>query len=260
MEAAQFTDLVTCLSGDRTPRVWSLLVTVFGELAQDEGAQISGALLRHLSDLIGFKPEAVRVALHRLRKDGWIESRRQGRNSVYFLTDWGRAQSVAASPRIYATGPMADRAWLVVHEPGQVPQETGAEAAWLTSNLLLTSRHIGGVDVFVTPVTETTPLPDWMSRKLCDDDMAELVRRLNAVLSGFDGQTDILAQLDPCQRAALRVLVVHDWRRIVLKTPRLPDFVFPESWAGASCRGKVARFLERLPRERLDVLEHSLAA
>ena len=100
MQASSFQNLIEQVTFGTTPRVWSLLVTVFGELAQDADAQISGSLLRSLSEHIGIKPEAMRVALHRLRKDGWIDSERTGRTSNYFLTLWGRAQSIAASPRI----------------------------------------------------------------------------------------------------------------------------------------------------------------
>lgn len=105
MQPTPFENLVKHLTDDQTPRVWSLLLTVFGELAQDQGAHISGLLLRQISERIGIKPEAMRVAIHRLRKDGWIDSKRNGRTSSYFLTDWGRAQSAQASPRIYTTTP-----------------------------------------------------------------------------------------------------------------------------------------------------------
>jgi phenylacetic acid degradation operon negative regulatory protein len=91
------------------------LVSVFGELAQDQGSRISGSLLRHITEQIGIKPEAMRVASHRLSKDGWIDSERHGRTSAYYLTKWGRAQSASASPRIYA----ADQAWFVMSNPGQ---------------------------------------------------------------------------------------------------------------------------------------------
>ncbi|TNF17581.1 MAG: PaaX family transcriptional regulator, partial [Rhodobacteraceae bacterium] len=62
------------------------MISVFGVLAQDESARIIGPLLRLLTERIGITPAAMRVAIHRLRKDGWIDSQRHGRTSVYFLT------------------------------------------------------------------------------------------------------------------------------------------------------------------------------
>ncbi|MEP5760757.1 MAG: PaaX family transcriptional regulator C-terminal domain-containing protein [Litoreibacter sp.] len=55
--------------------------------------------------------------------------------------------------------------------------------------------------------------------------------------------------------AALRILIVHGWRRIVLRTPALPDFVFPDHWAGPACRDHVARLLTQLPAQDLAGLE-----
>ncbi len=76
---AQLTDL-------QNLRVWSIIVSLFGDLAQKPGDQISGTTLTQIITPMGIKPEAIRVALHRLRKDGWIESTRSGRASVHFLT------------------------------------------------------------------------------------------------------------------------------------------------------------------------------
>lgn len=258
MKRAEFAELVTCLTGDQPPRVWSLLVTVFGELAQEDGARISGALLRHLSDLIGFKPEAVRVALHRLRKDGWIDSRRIGRNSDYGLTAWGRAQSAAATPRIYAEGPLADTAWLVVSDPGAPLSEPDREGVWLTSYLRLTPQRPDDPGALIAPVTQAVQLPDWMRAKLCGEGLTGHAQALLQALTRIETQAAQLTRLAPCERAALRVLIVHDWRRIALRTPVLPDAVFPADWPGPQCRETVAQVLRLLPRQNLDVLLHAL--
>ena len=93
------------LTAGRPHRLWSLIITIFGDLAQAPGSRISGAALGEITELIGVKPEAMRVALHRLRKDGWLESEREGRASFHHLTQYGRTQCAEASPRIYGPGP-----------------------------------------------------------------------------------------------------------------------------------------------------------
>jgi phenylacetic acid degradation operon negative regulatory protein len=94
-------DAVEALATLKNQRVWSLLVTVFGDLAQNDGDVIEGPVLSVLMSDIGIKAEATRVALHRLRNDGWINSVKSGRNSLHSLTASGRQESSAASPRIY---------------------------------------------------------------------------------------------------------------------------------------------------------------
>lgn len=253
MHSAAFQDIVRVLTQGQTPRVWSLLISVFGDLAQTEGAQISGPFLRQLTKTIGIKPEAMRVALHRLRKEGWIESRRQGRSSVYFLTAWGRAQTVAASPRIYASGPAAHAAWLILFNPADPTPNDAESGAWVSANTLITSQVPNHSPAYVSPLPTGTVLPDWMTEKLCSAATLSLAQNFAQALGQVRDQLpDVLS---PLETVVLRVLVVHGWRRIVLKTPVLPDRVFPAQWCGPHCRAHVTTLLARYPQPSLDALE-----
>lgn len=270
--AALFPALVAGLTGGQQPRVWSLLVTVFGELARAEGAQISGALVRHLCDLIGYRPEAVRVALHRLRKDGWIESHRQGRTSDYRLTDWGRAQSAEASPRIYAATALAARAYLVVQEPGQSSRAVAGRDALLAPGVWLTAtppgaaaapgvaEAPGAAAAFVTALAPGQRLPGWMEERLGPPELRALAAPLALALAALEAQAPALRALPPDQAAALRVLVVHEWRRVALRCPVLPDHVFASDWPVPRCRAAVARLLALLPAADPQALEAALGA
>lgn len=258
MQASSFQNLTKHVTYNRTPRVWSLLVTVFGELAQDREARISGLLLRHLSEHIGIKPEAMRVALHRLRKDGWIDSERTGRTSAYFLTPWGREQSIAASPRIYAMGPAASDAWLVIFNPGDSAQDNDASGAWISSNLLVTSVRPESDDIVATELRSADTLPDWVTNKVCDPATVSLSQDFLAALEALQASIGTAPDLTPMQIAALRVLLVHGWRRIVLKAPMLPDHVFSEGWRGMDCRARTSILLDQLPKQRLADLEQRL--
>lgn len=251
-----FDRLVTIITGDRPPRVWSLLVTVFGDLAQAPEARISGALLGQMAGAMGIRPEATRVALHRLRKDGWIASQRRGRSSTYHLTDWGRSQSVAASPRIYGAEAPAQTAWLVLVDPGTDPTALPA-GVWVTSSTLIAAEPAPpGLNAFSTRVDG--PLPDWARSRICpatlldgSNDLADRLCRLAAALP---------ADVSPLSSAVLRVLVVHAWRRVILKAPALPDDTFPGAWRGPECRAQVAALLGRLPRPALADLDAAPAA
>lgn len=252
MEIQAFAAAVADLRGDVSPRVWSLLVTVFGDLARD-GAAIPAAVLGEITARIGIRPEAMRVALHRLRKDGWIDSTRQGRSSLYRLTAEGRAQTVAATPRIYAVDPPSEMAFLVLTDPSS-PLVWSGDEVWITPHAALTARPPQAAQAFATPLNAAQALPRWMREKTCDDatvalsaDLAERLDRLEAALDRADLP-------DPVQTAALRVLVVHSWRRIVLKAPDLPDFVLPDAWAGPECRARMNRVLGRLPKPTPETL------
>lgn len=260
MSSASFPSIVSQLTDGQTPRVWSLLVTVFGELAQEDGAQVSGQMLRHISELIGIKPEAMRVALHRLRKDGWTQNQRTGRTSAYSLTDWGRAQSAAASPRIYAARATAACAWLVLCDPARHTQQNESAGIWLNANTQITAQPPQQPDRFSARLDADTPLPDWMKAKICSQQMRETAATFHKTLDALQTQLTTQSHLNLLEQATLRILLVHAWRRIILKTPDLPDFVFPDDWRGLACRAQMVELLAQFPKHDLATLAQAIDA
>ncbi len=250
-----FDELVRLITGNETPRVWSLLVTLFGDIVQPSDGQISGAALNRIIGLAGVKPEAIRVALYRLRKDRWIDSVKSGRESRYFLTDRGAAQTAEAAPRIYANGPLASTVWLIATDPKQIDPLPLTEAHWVTPGLALVSclpddRSM----IFSTQIAQAERLPDWMRRSICEAPLIEQCKGLDDRLSEVNEMLDA-AQLSLVEMTTLRVLIVHAWRRVVLRMATLPDFVFPTDWRGADVRAKVAVLLKALPRQSIADLE-----
>ena len=133
--------------GQERPRVWSFIVTIFGDLAREDSHYISSRTLNRLTAQIGVKPEATRVALHRLRKEDWLESTKFGRESHYRLTENGRALSREAAPRIY--GAASDEAWmLALYDPNM--QFCSLRAILVCQNANTTN------------FTMANPLPLWM--------------------------------------------------------------------------------------------------
>ncbi len=235
MPGMDLTPFIRALTGDSPPRTWSMLVTIFGDLALQDGARLTGTALSTLTAPMGIRPEALRTALHRLRKEGWVESRRVGRGTDHGLTAWGRDEVRAAHPRIYDPPP-ALPAFLIVTEPG-APQPQGA-------------IPVGpGLGVSTTPQGFALPLqnpPDWLRARLMPASLSDQTQRLNKALARFsDGP---LPDLSVTDIAMLRVMVVHDWRRIALRLPPLPYDLFPDGWPGHSCRDRVMALLSRLPR------------
>src|SRR6056297_3639725 len=89
-------------------RVWSVIITIFGDAVQPRGGTVSAEALGRITRLMEIRPEALRVALFRLARDGWIERRQEGRKSFYRLSPDGIARFGPATRRIYAPGPGPD--------------------------------------------------------------------------------------------------------------------------------------------------------
>jgi phenylacetic acid degradation operon negative regulatory protein len=238
--------IAIALNAGRPPRVWSLLVTVFGDLAQDEDAELSGSLLGHLTERLGVKPEAMRVALHRLRKDGWIESRRDGRASFYRLTANARAETQAASARIYDITEPPEAAWILVAKPGAT-LDWPPEGRQVAPTLFVTPEKETHPDCLSCPIE--MPPPAWLSERLVEPSTVALTGAIEATLSRIPRTA-----MEPLDVAALRVAVIQAWRRVALRAPDLPDAMMPAGWRGPGCRKAVANLLQDYPRQPLSAL------
>lgn len=226
------------LGGD-PPRVWSFIVTIFGDLAREDDRYISSRTLNRLTAEIGVKPEATRVALHRLRKEDWLESAKFGRESHYRLTNKGRKLSRAAAPRIY--GDTFDLPlWMALYDPAAVAPD-GLRI--LSGVSLVAQEEKGAMNI---PLDH--PIPQWMVDRLVDQDAQvgakNLLQRLQTM-----AQISDLSCLD---RMVLRLSIVHEWRRIILRVPNVPDQVLGNGIALRDLRQAVQRFLDLLSDVSLD--------
>lgn len=227
--------------GQERPRVWSFIVTIFGDLAREDSRYISSRTLNRLTAQIGVKPEAMRVALHRLRKEDWLESAKFGRESHYRLTDNGRALSREAAPRIY--GAASDEAWmLALYDPNKISPEGLRISSGIS---LVTSECAGAMNLAVT-----APLPLWMVDRLVQGDVQSAIHNLHARLAGLTSEPDA-TELD---RAVLRLSLVHEWRRIILRVPNVPDVLFENAFSLGELRGVVQRLLSSLTDVSLEQL------
>lgn len=250
-----FTLCRDALTRGELPRVWSLIVTIFGDLAQTPGARISGTVLGQITDPLGIKPEAMRVALHRLRRDGWLDSERSGRGSYHFLTDFGRTQSVGANDRIYGKpqGPVPEVHVLMAGD-GDANGRRKLDAHLLTDTLLPlgSSAAIGlgpapeDVDGLLVLTPSPDHLPAWLKSLIGPVETAQAYEHLMAAMDVIQGQLAHWSALPAEQKAALRCLLVHEWRRVVLRHPDFPEIFFPEGWPGLCCRHQVQDLLARM--------------
>ena len=252
------------LTAGESHRVWSLIVTIFGDLARREGDEISGALLARLVGLMGVRPEAMRVALHRLRKDGWIESRREGRGSQHFLTRSGRRQSAEASPRIYdAERRFPDRWHMLVSGTGEATGRSQLDSFLLTGDYLPIGTQVvlgaGPLPVDARGLLgagiSRWSVPDWVQDQVCPADLMAQYAALARDLERLLGIVSQGLRLPVMERVALRLLTVHSWRRLLFRHPDLPEIFFPEEWLGPQCRGRFASLMQILPAADLNDLE-----
>jgi phenylacetic acid degradation operon negative regulatory protein len=254
--------LISDFSNRRPMRTTSLIVTFFGDVVSQHGNTIwLGSLVNAMAQL-GINERLVRTSVFRLVKDGWLESERVGRRSFYRFTSYGSQEYQRAARRIYAleSGQWKGQWKLLI--PQDIPDKqrepfrrslhwqgyraiaagTYARPGDSGYNLIETLEEFGMTDKVVVLDANTSALTSKQSlRKLVGDNW-----QLEDVAQGYQ---DFLARYkalqkwsrgkqpaDPESAFIARVLLIHDYRRILLQDTPLPDELLPPAWPGDAAR------------------------
>ena len=258
-DISELTDDLRALGGQR---VWSLMISLFGDLAQGEGDAIEGPVLSAIMAALKVKPEAARVALHRLRNDGWVTSVKSGRISRHSLSAKGGRESAAASPRIYAPPLDGPRDWQLVMletSDGEVQAQMGLDGF----RQILPRVFIGPLDVEGPKGALALPgqaAPPWLMAQILPEYVAQDYGKLQQTLSALSGYLPEPKDLSALDIAVLRCLIVHNWRRLVLKHPAPPRALISETSALHQCHVSVATLLARFPRPTLSSIAQEQAS
>ncbi len=215
-------------------RVWSLIVTILGDTVEIRDKTMPTARLSALLERMGVSTAAQRTALSRLVKDGWIErvkSGNDGRASAYQFTATGRAAFVPASRLVYAHPRAGDPDhWLICvsDAPRGVPVAPGV-GIW-PADFAPAKRGL-------TMVGHLAEVPESKRDQVVGEDHAAEVMALDMLLR-FLGQT--FAPDDDLDALAARMVLIHRWRRYVLRFPEIPRAMAPDDWPGHLLRKRVA--------------------
>ena len=230
---------------DQPSRTGSLIITLYGDAIAPRGGTLWLGSLFVLFRAIGVADGVVRTAVSRLAGDGWLERSRVGRNSFYRLTARASRDTEAATSRIYGrpTPPWNGGLRLALVEPG--PERDAVRTA-------LTEAGYGTASpgLMVAPDTAAMPAGEGVLVLTARAEVAEgqrLARRawpLDDVAGRYRTFLNTFLEADlPCdpQEAMLaRMVLIHEWRRVVLRDPLLPAPLLAADWPGHFARQRVA--------------------
>ncbi len=147
-------------------RVWSILVTIFGDLAGPLPGQLALRDIHQLTRQFGITDGAVRTALSRLLAEDWLVSGKSGRHAFYALSPAGIAAVAEASSRIYVRPAHPQTGWqLIVTDPDAPPVQLAAQALRLTPECWLlpaSDRPPSDALVLAGPLTHR---PGWLATR-----------------------------------------------------------------------------------------------
>ncbi|MEJ8573031.1 PaaX family transcriptional regulator C-terminal domain-containing protein [Microbaculum marinum] len=246
-------------------RVWSVVITVFGDAVIPRGGMIGMAALQDLTTRMGVAPGALRAAMSRLAKDGWVVRLRHGRRSYYRLSRESAATSIAAGDRFYAAGPPG---WDGSLEVAIAPEEPAGERDARTATMAGAGFVRIGNGTYIRPgrvadaaaipkdmfvlAAAADAVPDWVTGFVSDPDVAQGYTSILADFGSLDAALARGSTLSPLDAVVARTLLIHDWRRVVLRDAALPNRLRPRDWPGEDARSLVKRLYRRLlePSER----------
>jgi phenylacetic acid degradation operon negative regulatory protein len=237
------------------PRVWSLVITVFGDAVVPRGGRVALQALQDIMGRLRIEGGALRTAMSRLAADHWVTRERDGRNSFYRLAEEGRHAFDLATRRIYAAGPPAwDGTWTVAIAPAGDGEWRGRmeEAGFLRveSGVYLRPGNapaIAGEPAGMLVIHGNSAEHPEAMRMLWPSE--EIAAAYGAFIEAYRPLRDALKRngaFRPLDAVAARTLLLHDWRRIVLRAPGLPLALLPRDWPGEEARSLTRDIYGRL--------------
>jgi phenylacetic acid degradation operon negative regulatory protein len=244
------------------PRAPSLIITVWGDAIAPHGGVVMLAGLIALLAAFGINERLVRTSVFRLAREGWLKATPVGRESLYRLTRDGARRFEQAYRRIYAPPVEGwDDTWEMVIANGSTAARRRAlklELGWEGFGTLVSG-------VYARPAQPPSAVPRiaaalGLARRIVvvrvrDDatlggqrltsvasrawDLAGLAADYRGFLRRFGSVIDRLRIVgetthDPAQAFIVRTLLIHAYRRVLLRDPQLPAVLLPLDWPGAA--------------------------
>lgn len=230
-------------------KVWSLIVTLFGDLDKASSQSLSGKQINNLLGHIGIKPEAARVALHRLKNENWIETSKLGRETIYRMSDRAIRETKSVYADVYGTSIKYPDGWQLLVTPDHHDPEGSAAIVPVLKNISLipADSKVKNSEVLQTELT-TQNIPGWFSEKIINPSVLEIAETLNKAAELPLKETTSLGQ------AAMRLLILHHWRKLALRDSVWCYISLMEKSALAQCHKSVSAFLQNTPKIEPSIL------
>src|SRR3954454_9520251 len=229
-------------------RTGSIVITVFGDAIVPRGGSVWLGTLLEFFTALDIDSSVVRTAMSRLTADGWFERNKVGRNSFYRLVQSGRQTFDIATKHIYGA-PVSD--WTGRFELLLIGNGSDRDAA----REALKNAGFGSPLPGVWVAPSGVPIPEEAAGAIrlevsAEDDSGRrllseswpLHRTADAYLKfmkTFDplrawvGRRDRMSEIDAF---TARILLIHHYRRVVLRDPLLPTALLPGDWPGGAAR------------------------
>ncbi len=256
----------------QTPiRASSLIITLYGDAIEPRGGTVWLGSLIQLLEPMGINERLIRTSIFRLTKENWLTAEKVGRRSYYSLTGTGRRRFEKAFKRVYAANPPAwDGSWclaVLTQLPQDKRKQVREELEWQgfgaispgvlgcprcdRADINATLQDLGAQeetilfettaqDVLASKALRAQVRESWKIDELASH-YSEFIQLFRPLWQALKDQ----GSLDPKACFLARVLLIHEYRKLLLRDPQLPDELLPGDWEGRAAR-QLCRNIYRL--------------
>ncbi|WP_458117250.1 PaaX family transcriptional regulator [Arthrobacter sp. D2-10] len=262
-----------------TPR--SLILDLFGDYFRYSNGEVRLGALSQLLNIFNIEASSTRVTMSRLKKEGWFSTRREGRETIYTLSESMMQVLVDGRERIFQR---EDDTWggrwtMVLYQVPEAARPTRdalrKNLAWLGFGQLSPSVWLAAHDRMAParqliqrhPKAEITVL--WSGTESITDDrgLAEQCWDLQGLAEDYERFISNYQMFDdPKQNAVrpgheaveLRTLLVGEARRFAFRDPELPKELEPANWPGREAYALFRRLHAQLAPQAIAHVEAAM--
>lgn len=256
-------------------RTGSFIITFFGDImALRQGDVWLGTVIEILHNF-GFNAGLIRTTMTRLVADGWLERRHVGRNSFYKFQDKAAREAQLAATKIYqipqdSWGKKWQQVLFLNTEQNALqnrsivkkklvelgfaalnnqlmlrPQYLQADEAQI-NNICMQENAVFGQNLNIDCTQDQYYLlaENWKLTEL-NNDYGNFIKKYSTIAKLLE-ENEIL-QIDDA--LILRLLLIHDFRKLVLKDPQLPQIMQNKHWFGHKTHELVAKIYKKIANQ-----------
>jgi len=258
LEQNEVDEYLKSLLDEMAPKAKSLIITFFGDTVFPYGGTIwLGSLVKFMEEF-EISEKLTRTSIFRLTKEGWLSSKKFGRESYYSLSDLAIDRFIKAHYSVYAYDEQEnDKDWIVIlTNMVEITKELELSKVLKKEGFANPSKH-----VYIHPHYKMEYMQDIllqnklqnevllikgpihmpMTKEVIKDmahtywDLKDVEARYQDFITKFRKVFTLKTPIDqftPKQCFMLRVLLIHEYRRALLFDPKLGNDLVPVDWLG----------------------------
>jgi phenylacetic acid degradation operon negative regulatory protein len=271
-ELKTLSNLLTRFQSQKPIRASSLIISLYGDSIEPHGSTVWLGSLINALEPIGISERLMRTSIFRLAQDGWLNSEKVGRKSYYGLTHQGHRKFEQAFQRIYSPSIQTwNGNWLLIIGYQLNPDEKKQlmdELQWqgfasvstqliaspccdvkLLNNILTALKFEDKVIVFEASSNtqfSNKPIQELVKGAWNLETLSQQYQEFIELFQPVWQELTELDRLDPKSCFLARTLLIHEYRKLLLRDPHLPRELLPIDWEGRAARQLCRNIYRRL--------------